>query len=151
MITRLRTLILGCCVTTLGAAGCASSFPYTYGSRLKETSLQQLQRGETTKEQIVELFGKPREVIHGADGMQEFIYESVHVEGKFVSFFTPSAVDKQHVKRLRVTLDAAGRLHDYTIDELYREVEPLVDPGAISPGGPVQLQQQQSSYSGYRH
>ena len=137
-------------VALLALAGCAASLPYSYGARLQEMSLQQLRRGETTKERVVALLGKPRDVIHGADGTQEWIYESVHVSGKFLTIFSSSPVNKQNVRRLRIVLDANGRLHDYTLDELYREVEPLVIPEATPPGGAVHQMSQQSSYSGSR-
>ena len=103
-------------LTALVAAlliGCASS-----GTPYDPAKTTALKRGETTREDVVHLFGQPPTRTQHADGRESYIYTYVHsqVSGKtFIPVYGAFAGGaRTHVQILTVNFDHAGKVSDFS-------------------------------------
>ena len=109
-------------------SGCGA----TYGTKITTSKCNSIQKGSTAKDEVMELFGKPKSILDLGLGEQALIYDDVS-EKYHCPPFGPAIV-KRETKRLTVTIDSKGVVKDYKIDELYSE-EPIYPSGKSGSSG----------------
>ncbi len=88
---------------------------YSYGQK-DITDSDKIKTGVSTKEDVLELFGKPQDVLHIDDGTQIFMYEYVNNTFKDATFIS------QATKRLIIKFDEKAVIKDKKFDEMYTEI-----------------------------
>jgi outer membrane protein assembly factor BamE (lipoprotein component of BamABCDE complex) len=147
-------VIIGCLV--LGGCGRA----VIYGTQIPSSYTDEIRKGWTTKQQVIDLLGKPAEVLRPTTDQEILVYESMEERPRSsvwsAIFFNIGHKPgmKKETTRLTVTLDSSGVVKDYKVDELYTEYLPLSQPASPSPAGSTSSYQyrppQYPSSTGYR-
>lgn len=132
-----RKYILLIAMSAMILTGCAPTF--FYGHTLLRSSIDEIKKGQTTKQEIIALFRNPKESQHLPDDKEILIYESNRERQK--STFSPIII--RDTKRLTITLNSEGIVEDYKIDELTSEYistpsSPPSQSNSLPPYRPIQ-------------
>lgn len=107
----MKTILTLCCVALL-AVGCAST-----GNNFDENKLSQIKKGETTEQELVQMFGQPQNRSVNSDGVATltWMYAEARVKGEsfipYAGMFMGGSRTK--MKSLVVTL-AENKVTNYT-------------------------------------
>ena len=104
-------LLLACVSLCLGISGCAT---YSSGSPIDETKIESIERGTTTKSELIAWFGQPTQVTSIGNGKQVLYwqYYQSKVSRSPIPFIGGAKADTQN-SALAVTIDASGVVEDY--------------------------------------
>lgn len=117
----LALVVLGCLIFS----GCARTI--MYGAQQIPSSVGQIRKGWSTKEDVITMLGNPAQVTRSDLGEEVLVYEAVTERPRAsiwsVIFFDIGSKPgmKKQTTRLTVTLDSIQVVRDYKVDELYTE------------------------------
>jgi outer membrane protein assembly factor BamE (lipoprotein component of BamABCDE complex) len=108
--------------SALFAGGCASS---SYGTKLDNNKVTQIQKGVTTRAQVEQMFGSPVNISLMGDGRRTMMYSytesNTHADGtNFIpvyNMFHHSASGTTHNQQLQVILTKADIVEDYVFND----------------------------------
>ena len=112
---RLSILIL----IFFGLSGCTSTV--TTGNKIFLQHYQGIQKGITTKAEVLQMLGKPREIMRPKPPEEVLIYERRKNSAKygFMAFSSHCYLDTE---RLSIYVNEKGVVRDYTLDSLSEEI-----------------------------
>ena len=94
--------------------GCVTS-----GHKIEQTSIDKIKKGETTREQVINLLGSPNMMTPGADGGVVFAYMHLRVTPKATTFIPIVGMiaggSNMKDETLMVTFGADGLVRDITM------------------------------------
>lgn len=97
-------------------SGCASS-----GTKVSESQIQEIKKGQTTYSEVLNIMGKPDMISRTSDGTRVATYEYAHtqVDGKTFIPFAGAFIGggSTEVKTVEITFDANNVVKDYTVTE----------------------------------
>jgi hypothetical protein len=91
----------------------ACAYRYSYGTPIQPEDFQKLVAGQTTRSQVLQMWGDPKDILHGPDG-RILIYESGVAEEE-------SPVLRTRTLRVRIVLDSKDVLKEYVREHLRSE------------------------------
>ena len=130
-------LLMVCCLLV---AGCAT----TYGAKITADKYTSIVKGSTTKNEVITLFGQPKQITSTEDGGQILVYESITDKLHHPNPFKP-AIIKRTTERLTVVINSQGVASDYILDKLYTE-EPYYAPSGSGSSQPASVPYHHRSY-----
>ncbi len=115
----------------VGLAGCATS-----GRKIDQAAADQIEKGKTTKEQVIALIGSPESISRSSNGDTTYIYNYTRATAKPINFVPivgafAGGADVQH-QMYMVTFDPKGIVKSYTSNYGASEA----DTGLIAGGKP---------------
>lgn len=101
--------MLACAIFVAGCAHVPGQ-----GTDFNSANVSKLKVGETTEREVIQLFGKPGMRTRNADGVVILSYQ--YIPGSMVTMFDlyVPRTEKIRMKMLIVTLDANGRVQNFT-------------------------------------
>lgn len=108
MVGRMFSLLLVVCLV-----GCATS-----GRKIDQAAADKIEKGKTTKEQVVALIGSPESISRSSNGDTTYIYNYIRATAKPINFVPivgafAQGADVQH-QMYMVTFDPKGIVKSYT-------------------------------------
>lgn len=106
----------------IGLSACA-----THGQKIDNDSVSQIKKGQTSEQQVVEMFGEPASTGFSSDGSKNLTFSYASAQANPASFipfigFLFSGVDSES-QYLYVTVDKNGKVKDYTYGENKSEMK----------------------------
>lgn len=103
-------------------AGCVSS---SFGTEINTSDVEKIQKGTTTREQIVQMFGQPMHTSMLGDGRRVLSYSYTATKAKatgasFIPIVGPivgGARGESRMQTLQVILNADGVVEDYELND----------------------------------
>lgn len=127
-------------VCSLFVTGCAT----TYGAKITADKYNSIIKGSTTKNEVITLFGQPKQITTAEGGGQILVYESRTDKLHQPNPFKP-AIIKRTTERLTVITNSQGIVSDYILDKLYTE-EPYYAASKSGSSQPVSVPYHHRSY-----
>lgn len=114
--------------TCIWLIACANTKPF------EKIEHRKIQKGRTTYEEVVKMFGEPKQTIQGSNGKKLIVYSHMDIDASAGRILFGSWVKDQgdlEVKRLDILLDSKGRVEKYHFTETATPVTAAIDEASV--------------------
>jgi hypothetical protein len=98
----LSSLFIAMLILSGTLTGCATVELSKEGRKIEEKNIKKIMPGNTTREEIVEIFGEPKEIIEKAAGREELFFE--HKVNEAPTYLGGVVIDKKRAREQKYTL-----------------------------------------------
>jgi hypothetical protein len=89
-------------ILSVTLTGCATVELGKEGRKIEEKNIKKIMPGSTTREEVVEIFGEPKEIIEKAAGREELFFE--HKVNEASTYLGGLVIDKKRAREQKYTL-----------------------------------------------
>lgn len=98
----LFSVFLAMLIGSVTLTGCATVELGKEGMRIEEKNIKKIMPGSTTRQEIVEAFGEPKEIIKKTAGREELFFE--HKVNEAPTYLGGLVIDKKRAREQKTTL-----------------------------------------------